>query len=69
MGIDIFTLEKSDAKWAARKLDDNEMAEHDAFIASCTDALRGVSGASLANLQPKKIFVSLNLDYLAYWSR
>lgn len=45
MGIDIFTLEKSDAKWAARKLDDNEMAEHDAFIASCTDALRGVSGA------------------------
>lgn len=45
MGIDIFTLERSNDQWTARRLEDNETAEHDAFIASCEDALRSVANA------------------------
>jgi len=45
MGIDIFTLETTENNWTARKLEDNETAEHDSFIANCEDALRSLANA------------------------
>lgn len=50
MGIDIFTLENTEGNWSARKLEDDETAEHDSLIASCEDALRSVANVIAGEL-------------------